>query len=283
MGTELQVIVRGNVPGGVKREVLHTLEDCYKAFRPKNPDRVEVHFVDKLTTMLDFLKEEKFRLGVSATGNERVLCCHDSWRGFPRIAACTEEMEKADKQVRLGAVRREAAHSSLHGSLEYYIFQISDECYRLAKVHGVEQATMEEAIFHLSEAVKDYEATRFLVKHDFVKCQVAFLLEMLQPSEEIKNAWKAAPRTKRQVRFLCDVALLKPILFAHPLLGLTDPKKITLQQQVELGKKIEGLIEFMEESDKKRLLQVVNNIVDGLTEDTHRNVDITLAQCLTLV
>jgi hypothetical protein len=283
LATDLQVIVRGNVPGGIKKEVLHTLRDCYKQFKSRAPERVEVHLVDKLSTMLDFLKEEKFRLGVTATGNQHVLCCHDAWRGFPRIAVCTDEFAKADKLVKIGAIRREAAHSALHGSLEYYIFQISEESHRLARLHTIEYQTLEEAMFHVSEAVKDFEATRYLVENGYIKCQVAFLMEMLQPSEELKTAWKSVSRTKRQTRYLCDIAVLKPILFANPLLRITDPKKLPLQQQLELGKKIEAVIEFMDDMDKKKLLQAVNNIVDALGGDTNANVDIALTQSLSLI
>lgn len=232
--------------------------------------------------MLDFLKEEKFRLGITTTGEEEFVCCHDAWRGFPRIIVCAERLAKVKKLARIGAIRHEAAHSALHGSLEYYIFRVSEDCHRLARIKGVDPAILEQALYLVSVAVKDFEATKYLAKHDYVKCQVAFALETFQPSQEDKLAWKSA-RTKRQARYLYETALLKPLLFAHPLLSLTSPKKISLQQQVELGRRIETMIEYIEESEQKKLLQVTNNIVNGLADDTHSNVDFTLAQSLELV
>jgi len=280
--TELNVIVKGKVPGGLKKEIVHTLEECYQHFSPKTPEKVEVQIVDKVATMLDFLKEEKFRLGITTTGEEEFLCSHDAWRGFPRIIVCADRLAKLKKLVRTGAIRHEAAHSALHGSLEYYIFPVSEECHHLARINGVDPSILEQALYLISVAVKDFEATRYLVKHDYVKCQIAFALEILQPSEEDKQVWKLA-RTRRQTRYLCEVALIKPILFTHPLLSLNNPKKISLQQQVNLGRRVETMIEYIEESEQKRLFQIIHNIVDGLTDDTHRNVNFALCQSLELL
>lgn len=282
MATELNFIVKGKVPGGLKKEIIHTLEDCYQHFSPKTPEKVEIQIVDKVAIMLDFLREEKFRLGITTTGEEEFLCCHDAWRGFPRIIVCVDRLAKLNKLARMGAIRHEAAHSALHGSLEYYIFPVSEECHRLARIKGVDLTILEQALYFVSVAVKDFEATRYLVKHDYVNCQIAFALETLQPSEEDKSVWKSA-RTKRQARYLCETALLKPILFTHPLLSLDNPKKISLQQQVNLGTRLETMIEYIEESEQKRLLQIVNNIVDGLTNDTHRNIDFALGRSLELL
>jgi len=282
LATELDVIVKGKVSGGLKKEIVHTLEECYRKFSPKAPERVEVQIVDRTAIMLDFLKEEKFRLGITTGGEDEFLCCHDAWRGFPRIIVCADRMAALNKLARVGAIRHEAAHSALHGSLEYYIFGISEGCQHQAKVKGIDLPLLEQALYFISVAVKDFEATKYLVKHEYIKCQIAFALSVLQPSEEDKLAWKSA-RTKRQARYLCEAALLKPILFTHPLFSSIDSKKISLQQQVDLGSRIENMIGHIEESEQKRLLQVTNNIVDGLTNDTHSNVDFALCQSLELV
>lgn len=282
MATELDVIVKGKVSGGLKKEIVHTLEECYRKFSAKAPEKVEVQIVDRTAVMLDFLKEEKFRLGITTAGEDEFLCCHDAWRGFPRIIVSADRLAVLDKSARIGAIRHEAAHSVLHGALEYYIFGISEDCQHRAKVKGIDLPLLEQALYFISIAVKDFEATRFLVKHEYIKCQIAFALSMLHPSEDDKLAWKSA-RAKRQARYICEAALLKPILFTHPLLSLTNSKKISLQQQVDLGSRIENMISHIEESEQKRLIQVTNNIVDGLANDTHSNIDFTLCQSLELV
>lgn len=281
VNVELNVITRGRIPWGVKREVTSALRDCYRRFGPRVPYKVEVHIVDREATMRDFLKEEKFRLGITTSGDEEFICSHDAWRGYPRIIVCFEKLAKLNRLAGLGAVRHEAAHSVLHGSLEYYIFRIPEDCRHTAMIKGIDLAVLEQALYYVSVAVKDFEATRFLVQHDYIDCQFAFAIEWLQPSEEDKSAWGSA-KANRQAKFVYETALLKPTLFAHPLLALPRSKKISLEQQVQLGRRVEELIEHLGEAEQSKLLQVANMIAESSTQDTHKNVDSALNQAMSL-
>ncbi len=282
MATELNIIIKGKIPGGLKKEVINTLKDCYQQFGSKAPNKVEVQLIDKAATMLDFIREEKFKLGITTGGEEEFICCHDAWQNFPRILICAERLAKLNKLARIGAIRHEAAHTALHGSLEYYIFHISDNCHQRAKIKGIDLSTLGQALYFVSVAAKDFEATKFLVNHDYIKCQFAFALEVMQPSEQDKTAWKLA-KNNRQARLLCYTAALKPILSTNPLLSLSKLKKISLQQQVDLGRRIEMMIEHMEEMEQRKLIQTANNIIQGLTDDTHHNVELALYHSLELV
>lgn len=278
---ELNVITSGRIPWGAKSEIAGALRECYRRFGSRVPYKVEVHVVDRETTMQDLLKEEKVRLGITTSGDEEFICTHDAWRGYPRIIFCFERLAKLNRLARLGAVRHEAAHSVLHGSLEYYIFRIPEDCRHIAMIKGIDSTVLDQALYFLSVAVKDFEATRFLVQHDYIGCQFAFALEWLQPSEEDKSAWKLAA-ANRQAKFVCATALLKPTLFAHPLLALPRSKRISLEQQVLLGARVEGLVEYLGDAERNKLLQVTNIIAENLTEDTHKNVDSALLQAMSL-
>jgi len=41
-------------------------------------------------------------------------------------------------------------------------------------------------------------------------------------------------------------------------------------------------VEYMGDAERNKLLQVTNMIVEGLTEDTHKNVDSALVQAMSL-
>jgi len=278
---ELEVVIKGRIPWVAKREVVSVLSDCYRRFGSRVPYKVEVHIVDRESTMRDFLKEEKFRLGITTSGEEEFICAHDAWHGYPRIVICYERLAKLNKLARLGAVRHEAAHSVLHGSLEYYIFTIPEDCRNVAMIKGIDLAVLQQVLYFLSVAVKDFEATRFLVRHEYIDCQFAFALEWLQPSEEDSSIWKSV-ETDRQAKFIYQTALLKSTFFAHPLLALPRSKKISLEQQVLLGRRMEELVEHLGEAEQRKLLQVTNIIVDGLAGDTHKNVDFALHQAMSL-
>lgn len=278
---ELDFIIRGNVPGGFKRDVASTLRDCYKRFGSRVPYKVEVYIVDTETNMRDFLREEKFRLGISTGGDDGSICSYDVLRGYPRLIVCEERLAKFSKVAKMGVLRHEAAHTVLHGTLEYNIFRIPDDCRHIAAIKGIDSTILDQILFQLSLAVKDFEATTFLVQHDFVNCQFAFAIEWIQPSEEDKSAWKLT-KTNRQAKFVYQSALMRPILFTHPLLALPKSKKISLEQQVKLGRRVEELIEYLGEIEENRVLQVANAIIEVLTEDTHKNVDTAFHQLMNL-
>jgi len=231
--------------------------------------------------MRALLKEDKLRLGITTGGDEEFICSHDSWRGYPRVICSLDKLAKLNKLARLGAIRHEAAHSALHGSLEYYIFRIPDECRHTAAIKGLESPVLDQALYYVSVAVKDFEATRLLVQHDFIDCQFTFALEWLKPSEQDKSAWKLA-QTNRQAKFIYLTTLLKPMLFAHPLLALPRSKNISLEHQVQLARRVEEMLEHLGATEQNRLLQVTNVIAEEATEDTHKNVDNAMCQAMNL-
>ncbi len=278
---ELNIITSGNIPWSFKKEIENTFRDCYRRFVPRVPYKVEIHVVDREPNMRALLKEDKLRLGITTSGDEEFICSHDAWRGYPRVICCLEKLAKLNKLARLGAIRHEAAHSALHGSLEYYIFRIPEDCRHTASIKGLDSPVLDRALYYVSVAVKDFEVTRFLVQHDFIGCQFTFALEWLRPSEQDKSTWKLA-QTNRQAKFIYLTTLLKPTLFAHPLLALPRSKKISLEHQVQLARRVEELLEHLGSAEQNRLLQVTNMIVEDATEDTHRNVDSALRQAMNL-
>jgi hypothetical protein len=278
---ELNIITSGGIPWSFKKEIESTFRDCYRRFGSRVPYKVEIHVVDSESNMRALLKEDKLRLGITTSGDEEFICSHDAWRGYPRVICCLEKLAKLNKLARLGAVRHVVAHSAIHGSLEYYIFRIPDDCRHTAVIKGLDSPVLDQALYYVSVAVKDFEATRFLVQHDFIDSQFAFALEWVQPSEQDKSTWKLA-QTNRQAKFIYLTTLLKPTLFAHPLLALPRSKEISLEHQVQLARRVEELLEHLGSAEQNRLLQVTNMIVEDATEDTHRNVDSALHQAMNL-
>ncbi|MCJ7514400.1 MAG: hypothetical protein MUO89_00285 [Dehalococcoidia bacterium] len=279
---EISIITSGNIPWSFKRDIENIFRDCYRRFGSRIPYKVEIHVVDKEANMRALLKEDKLRLGMAASdGDEEFVCAHDAWRGYPRVICSLDKLAQLNKSGKLGAIRHEAAHSALHGSLEYYIFRIPDECRHTAAIKGLEPPVLDQALYYVSVAVKDYEATRLLVQHDFIDCQFTFALEWLKPSEQSKSDWKLA-QANRQAKFIYLTTLLRPMLFAHPLLALPRSKNISLENQVQLARRVEEMLEHLGTTEQNRLLQVTSAIAEEATEDTHKNVDIAMCQVMNL-
>src|SRR4030065_605691 len=159
---ELNIITSGKIPGGLKRDIENIFRDCYRQFAPRVPYKVEIHVVDRESNMRALLKEDKVRLGIATSSDEDFICAHDAWRGYPRVICCLEKLVKLSKLARLGAVRHEIAQRAIHGSLEYYIFRHPEDCRHTAVIKGLDSTILDQALFFVSVAVKDFEATRFL-------------------------------------------------------------------------------------------------------------------------
>jgi hypothetical protein len=278
--TDLIITTRGKIPGGAKSEIVNIFRDCYRKFGSRSPYKVEILITETEDIRHDSIREEQSRLGRTAIEDLDEVCAHHFWSGHLTINVSVEKLGEFSKLARQGALRHEAAHSFLHGSLEYNIFRIPDDCLQTASVKGINTAVLEQVIRNLSSAIKECEATKFLIAHNFTDCQAAFMLEWIQPPQD-RSALKSA-KMDRQVRFIHLTALLKPILLADPILAIPKSKKISLERQVFLGRKVEELVEHLTDYERNKILQVASTISGSLNDDTHINVDSALHQAMTM-
>jgi hypothetical protein len=278
---DLSYFARGNVSGSFKKEISDVLNDCYKRFGQRVPYKVEVYAFDTEENLHNFLREEKFKVGLSFnTIDEVSACTHEVLRGYPRLLICQEKLSPYSKTGRAGALRHEAAHTILHGSLEYSIFQIPEDCRHTAMVKGIETEKLEDIFFQLSMGVKDYEATRFLIDHDFINCQFTYALEWIRPVDDDRTAWNIS-RANRQTRFVYESALMRPLLFSDPLLSMA--KKVTGEEQIQLSARIEQMIALLGETEENKVLKVAAAIIEVIEEDTHQNIDAAFHQLINLI
>ena len=280
---DLSYYSRGNVSGNFKKEVSEILNDCYKQFGKLVPYKIEVYVFDTEENLNSFLREEKFKLGMSFnTVDNTSACTSEVLRGYPRLLICVDRLSGYSKLGRAGAIRHEAAHTILHGALEYSIFQIPEDCRHTAMVKGIESEKLEEVFFQLSMGVKDFEATKLLIEHDFINCQFAYALEWIRPAEDDKTAWNIS-RTNRQTRFVYESALMRPILFSNPLLALPKSKKVPAEDQIQLSAKIEQMISMLGETEENKVLKIAGTIIEVLIDDTHKNIDSAFHQLINLI
>jgi len=179
-------------------------------------------------------------------------------------------------------MRHEAAHTVLHGTLEYNIFQIPEDCKHIAMVKGIDSEKLDEVFFQLQLGVKDFEATRFLIANDFIQCQIAFALEWIKPSEDDRTAWSVS-RSNRQTRFVYESALLRPLLFTDPLLSLPKSRKVPQEEQVQLSARIEQMLDVLGDTEEKKVIQIAGAMIGAFTDDTHQNLDSAFRQAINLI
>jgi hypothetical protein len=280
---ELNYFARGNISGSFKKEISEVLDDCYERFSQRVPYKIEAYAFDTEENLNSFLRDEKFKMGMSFnTVDDASACTYEVLRGYPRLLICNERLSRYSKPARAGAIRHEAAHTVLHGALEYSIFQIPEDCRHTATVKGIDNNKLEEIFFQLSLGVKDYEATRFLIANDYIQCQFAYALEWIQPAEDDQTAWNIS-KSNRQTRFVYESALMRPVLFTNPLLSLPKPKKALAESQLQLSARMEQMIAILGEKEENKVLAVAGSIIESLTDDTHKNIDSAFHQLINLI
>jgi hypothetical protein len=271
MALRLDIIPEGNVQEQLSSKIRHILEDCYERLGTPISQKVQLCLFDSGERMQRFFEQQKSELGISTVGDEEFILSHDAWQGFPRLVICVERLTKLSRLAALGAIRHEVAHTILHGSIEYYILRIDSDTLALAKSRGISSDVLRQIAYLVSIAVKDFEATRLLVNHDYIQCQIAFALEQLTATEEDRLTWLLA-RSNEQAKILCLTAFLKPLLFIQPLWrdlenqGLLQPLVTSFLQCT--GEEGEGL------------QQMVELIASKLGNNTQENVHLALAEVL---
>jgi hypothetical protein len=251
-------------------EIRDTLEECYPRLGRWLPEKVEVTIFETTAHSSAFLESEKAELGITTAGDDAFVCCHDAWRGYPRLLICLERLFALPTIARLGALRHEAAHTVLHGGLAYYLFRIPQDCLQMASDKGMDQKLLQQVLYYCATAVKDFEATSFLLKQGYEKCQLAFAATQFLPSDEDKFSWILA-KTHPVGKLLFFACQLKPLLLAWPL---------ETANLFKLEESAHRMLNYMELLVRKVLLACAEAIAKQLGEDTHNNVRLTLRKVL---
>jgi len=213
---ELQFTIHGDIPDSFRQELKQQLEECYERLPTSGLEVVQVRLLDSVHRLRQFLAAEHAELGIASPLGTEFLALHDAWRGVPRITVCRERLAEAPHLVSLGAIRQQVAHSILHGSPEYYTFKLSRNLVEKAQERGLAPVALQQLLYYVAIAVKDYEVVRLLVTHGYVDCQAALAFHQLEPSEEDRLAWQLA-QLNPVARLICLASQLKLLLSLRPL------------------------------------------------------------------
>jgi hypothetical protein len=198
-------------------EVTKILEECYERLEPRDLPLVDLYLFATSRSLKSFLFRERSMAGVVSTPiDESFYAMHDAWRGIPRIIVCFERMNELPELVQVGVLRHEAAHSVLHGSLEYYIFPIPQTLVEASEKFAFSKNFTLDLLYLISIAVKDFEVTRLLVKKGYLDDQVAYLRFLLSTSREDLTAWKIVEKSPAGMA-LCLTGRLKELACASAL------------------------------------------------------------------
>lgn len=244
----LHISKLGTVGEDFELWVRNTLSECYAKMDFDVPELVEVCLFEKEAYARAYLRDEKARLSISTDLDESFPTSHDAWTGIPRISICVESLNRMPMKVRIGALHHEAAHSVLHGSIEYYLvslYSLQD----LVKTLRLPPEFIQNLVFLASVAVKDYAVTKLLCEKGFVEDQVVFTTYFLEPSDEEMTSWAIAS-SSQAATILFLVSLMKSIACALPL---SDDEKY----RDKINTCIADYVKYLPTEQKKILLHVM--------------------------
>jgi len=272
---KLQFIIHGDVPDSFWQELTRQLGECYRRLPTSDLEWVQVCLLDTVKRLKQFLAAEHAELGIASPLGTEFLALHDAWRGVPRITICRERLAEAPHLVGLGAVRQQVAHSLLHGSPEYYVFEFSRNLVEKGQERGLAPVALQQLLYYVAIAVKDYEVVNLLVAHGYLDCQAALAFHQLETSDEDRLAWQLA-RLNPGARLICLASQLKLLLSICPLVA-KPPVAPSLIQQAG------PMLSFLPLEEQDKLWALTQQIAAALGDDTHRNIATALQLTLEML
>lgn len=147
---------------------------------------------------------------------EQFFATHDALEEKPRIRVYLNKLLELPKLVGLAGIRRQVAHSILHGSLRFYLIKFPDDLKRAIRQYRLSYDFGNSLLYSIGMAAKEYEATDLLYRRNFVEDQVAYAKYILEPGSEEVFAWEIASTNKLE-KILYLAALIRDISCAVPL------------------------------------------------------------------
>jgi hypothetical protein len=165
-----------------------------------------------------FYQQEKEELKV-VTGEETdFLATHEAWRGFPRIHVCEEKVKQLSPAVLRGVLHHEIGHALHHGSPAFYTFRFSSSLQEAANACGLELSLLQQCVYFLSVAVKDYEVVKWLAGVGLGDGQATLVEYMIEDTEQEREVWEMV-HADTAPRKIVLASLLKTVLSIEALIS----------------------------------------------------------------
>ncbi|MCS7095853.1 MAG: hypothetical protein N3F10_06120 [Candidatus Bathyarchaeota archaeon] len=190
---------------------------------------------------------------------------HEVVEGKPTISIYVDKMSSLPYDVAVGGIRRQAAHSILHGSREFYSIKLPSELKRAMTEYSLPENFAMKILYGVSMAIKEYAVTKFLLNGGFIDDQLAYAKYLLEPIPEEAASWefvKASPleRIVYLVMAARDVSSVMP---------LTEDPRFSGEIKMFIEKKIEHL----PPNYRAKVRKVAGEVSSSFNGDVFRNID----------
>jgi hypothetical protein len=207
-----------------------------RANSSSTPPYLRITIWKNIKDLQDFYRKEKEELGIITGEESDFLATHEAWRGYPSIHLCHERVKGFQNPLIEGVLNHEIGHALFHGSMEFYMFTFTNRLQEVARLNGFELHHLQQCVYFLSIAMKDWEVIQWLTTIGLGPSQRSLLEYLMNDTEDEREAWgvaKLSPVTKK----IAMAAFLKIILPIEAMIfiGFEDAQKLKDQWEEAYG------------------------------------------------
>lgn len=202
-----------------------------------------------------FYRREKEEFGITTGGETEFLATHDAWRGYPSIHICQEKLLGIPDPIVQGVIHHEISHAMHHGTPEFYTFRFSNRLQEAGRTYGLDLELLQQCVYFLSVAVKDWEVVQWLAEIGLGFSQQALLEHLISDTEEEQRIWEVV-RDSPALKKIALAAFLKTLLPSVAMI------KSGIQEAQALRNQWNEAYRWLSESEREGLSRLAQYTMD---------------------
>ncbi len=212
MTAQIEIVPYDGMNKGFLSQIQTWVKNVLERADPSStPPYLRLTIWKNIKALQEFYDQEKEDLGIVTGEESDFLATHEAWRGYPRIHICHERVKGVQDSVIEGVLHHEIGHALFHGSMEFYTFKFTDRLQEAARFNGFDLHLLQQCVYFLSIAIKDWEVIQWLTQIGFGPCQKSLLEYMMKDTEEEQEAWGVAKHSP-VIKKIAIATFLKIIL-----------------------------------------------------------------------
>jgi len=244
--TKLLIKKFGKVSQKIMDEIVNVVNESYKRLGHPVTDSVNLWIYEKSKTGTPF------------------FATHSIWQGKPKLTLYIDKILEQPEIVSIAGIRRQVAHSILHGSVEFYHIRFPAELKEAMRQYKLSPNYANELLYPISMAAKEYEVTNFLHRKSFTNEQIAYAKHILELSYEDILSWKIALGNPL-LKILYLVLVIRDVSCALPLLSEQKFKN-------EIRDSIQRRIAHLPPDYQTTIQKIFYEKISSLSSNTMKNI-----------
>ena len=231
MTAQIEIVPYDGMNKGFLSQIQTWVKNVLERADPSStPPYLRLTIWKNIKALQEFYDQEKEDLGIVTGEESDFLATHEAWRGYPRIHICHERVKGVQESVIEGVLHHEIGHALFHGSMEFYTFKFTDRLQETARFNGFDLHLLQQCVYFLSIAIKDWEVILWLTKIGLGPCQKSLLEYMMKDTEEEQEAWGGAKHSP-VIKKIVMAAFLKIILPIEAMILIRSEDASKLKDQ----------------------------------------------------